>query len=85
MKKIIEKFYCDICGAECENIKHITYPVVFLTEQTEGRNCKPYISHTNIDVCGNCCEQILKVSATGAQGFNKYKIVKDFESEVTEE
>lgn len=85
MKKTIEKFYCDICGAECENVIQINYPVVFLTEQTEGRNCKPYVSYKNIDVCDTCCKQILKVSAVGAQGFNEYKIVKDFESEVTEE
>ena len=76
MKKTIEKIYCDICGAECENAKQINYPVVFCTEQTEGRSCTPYISNEKIDVCNNCCEQILKVSAWGAQGYNTYKLMK---------
>lgn len=76
MKKRIEITYCDICGAECETAKRVNYPVVFYTEQTEGRSCKPYISNQNIDVCDNCCEKIIKVSATGAQGYNTYKLMK---------
>lgn len=80
MKKTIEKFYCDICGAECENVKQITYPVVFLTDQTEGRSSKPYIDYSKLDVCENCCEKILKVSAVGAMGYNKYSLA-NFEIE----
>ena len=74
MKKITETFYCDICKTECKIIQ-VNYPVLFYTEQTEGRSCKPYISYQKIEVCPNCCDQILKVSATGAQGFNDYKII----------
>lgn len=74
MKKIIEKLYCDICEVECEKIKQITYPVVFLTEQTEGRSSCPYIAYKKLDVCDECCDQILKVSAVGAQGYNKYSL-----------
>jgi hypothetical protein len=81
MKKTIEKFYCDICGAECEDIKQINYPVIFFTEQTEGTSCNPYISHKNLDVCGICLDQICKVSAVGAQGFNKYEIIKGGKTE----
>ncbi len=75
MKRTIEKFYCDICGIECEDVKHINYPVIFHTDQTEGRTCNPYISNQNIDVCNKCCEQILKLSAVGAQGYNKYTLI----------
>lgn len=75
MKKTIEKYYCDICGAECEDVKQINYPVIFHTDQTEGRCCKPYISYTRIDVCDKCCEKILKLSAVGAQGYNKYTLI----------
>ena len=75
MKKTIEKFYCDICGAECENVKQINYPVIFHTDQTEGRSCNPYISNQNIDACNNCCEKILKLSAVGAQGYNQYTLI----------
>lgn len=78
MKKTIEKYYCDICGKEieCANLKKITYPVIFHTEQTEGRYCEPYISHQKIEICGECLEQICKLSAVGAQGYNKYEIRK---------
>ena len=75
MKKTIEKYFCDICGTESENIKQINYPVIFHTDQTGGRSCTPYIAYDRIDVCTNCCEKILKVSATGAQGCNTYKII----------
>lgn len=76
MKRTIEKFYCDICGAECQSVKEINYPVIFHTEQTEGRGCNPYISNTKIDVCNICCKKILKLSATGAQGYNDYKLIE---------
>lgn len=75
MKETIEKYFCDICGKEEKDIKHICYPVIFQTEQTEGRSVKPYIDNTNIDVCPNCCKKILKLSATGAQGYNSYSII----------
>lgn len=80
MKEIIEKIFCDICGKEEKDIKRICYPVVFQTEQTEGKSVKSYISNTNIDVCPSCCEKILKLSATGAQGYNHYSII-DWSSE----
>lgn len=75
MKEIIEKYFCDICGKEAKDIKHLNYPVIFQTEQTEGRSVEPYIYNTNIDVCPNCCKKILKLSATGAQGYNSYSII----------
>ena len=79
MRKTIEKIYCDICGAECDKVKEINYPVIFHTEQTEGRSCAPYISNTKIDVCTECCKKILKLSATGAQGYNHYEMVGEGE------
>lgn len=63
MKKTIEKYFCDICGEETKDIKHLNYPVIFQTEQTEGRIVEPYIDNTNIDVCPNCCKKILRLSA----------------------
>ena len=77
MTKTIEKFYCDICGVEGDvDIELIKYPVIFHTDQTEGRCCEPYISYENIDVCDKCRKQILKLSAVGAQGYNKYSIIE---------
>lgn len=75
MKETIEKYFCDICGKEAKDIKPLDYPVIFQTEQTEGRSVEPYIYNTNIDVCPNCCKKILKISATGAQGYNSYSII----------
>ncbi len=77
MKRTIEEFYCDICGSKCESVKEITYPVIFHTEQTEGRWCEPYISNTTIDACNICRRKILKLYATGAQGYNDYKFIEE--------
>ena len=75
MRKSIEIVTCDLCGAQCDDVVSITYPVVFLTEQTEGHPCKPYIDMTDIDVCQDCKKRILMVNATGCMGFNEYKLV----------
>ena len=46
MRKTIEKIYCDIC--HCENthndINSQKLSVIFVTEQTEGYSCNPYLS-----------------------------------------
>ena len=78
-KKIVEIYTCDICKKETEktNIKTLTIPVRWLTEQNEGRSIKPYITTETKDICEECLERITKVNATGAQGFNDYKIVVD--------
>jgi hypothetical protein len=72
----VEKYYCDIkdCKKECDADK-INLQVIFLTEQTEGRNTEPYLSHQELNVCKDCICKILKgnyVFATGAQGYNEY-------------
>lgn len=73
MKKTIEVVTCDICGKE-ENCTNISYPVMFYTEQTEGRSCSPYISNQKIDICEDCLGKTVRVHATGAQGHNTYYI-----------
>lgn len=77
MKEVIEKYFCDICKKETNNITTKTIQVIFQTEQTEGRNCKPYLSNVNLDICPECFKKILNgkaVLAWGAQGYNEYKI-----------
>lgn len=71
------KHYCDICGNEIpsEDYIKIKYPVIFYTDQTEGRSCAPYIDETTLEVCIPCAKKILRVTATGAQGLNYYEIV----------
>lgn len=73
MKKIIERTYCDICNKETE-VERIKYPVIFHTEQNEGRWSKPYISNEAIDVCKECLSKILMLDGWGGQGNNEYKI-----------
>lgn len=76
MRKEIVVYSCDICGnqKELKEIKQINYPVIFTTDQTEGRSCDPYISQEKIDVCQDCLSKICRVCGEGAQGFNKYRI-----------
>jgi hypothetical protein len=74
MRKITETLICDICKTENSNCEQIKYPVLFFTEQTEGKTCDPYISCETIDCCPGCKNKILKVVAHGAQGINRYQI-----------
>lgn len=78
MKKTIEICTCDICHKECD-VQEITYPVLFTTDQTEGRNTKPYFSYEKIDMCAECLHKAINVKGYGAQGYNKYNIIHDIE------
>lgn len=77
MKRVTETFYCDICHIEMEKEFKINYPVVFLTEQTEGRTVNPYVQNNTLDVCKSCAETILRVKGIGAQGYNEYSYIDD--------
>ena len=72
-KKTIEQYFCDICKKEAEVIA-VKYPVIFHTEQDEGRSVKPYVSPQTIDMCQECLHKALVVHGYGAQGFNHYEI-----------
>lgn len=67
---------CDVCLAKDASSR--TVPVVFITEQTEGRHIKPSAVKGNekIDICNACFEHMLTnremLTAAGAQGFNRY-------------
>ena len=75
MKKVDIRMYCDICGEESLNTKKINYPVVFYTDQTEGRSCNPYISQETLDICESCRDKVLRLKGYGAQGLNNYSII----------
>lgn len=73
-----EIYYCDVCSKE-KDIKSINIDVVFLTDQTEGRYCEPYLSREKIDICEDCMIIVLSgkyIFGTGAQGYNKYSFKK---------
>ncbi len=76
MRETREIVTCDLCKFINDKCKKIKYPVVFTTEQNEGRRCDPYISYDEIDVCPSCERKILMVRATGAMGHNDYRVVE---------
>lgn len=74
MKKT--EYFCDvhICSNKAILKEHPTQ-VIFITEQTEGRACKPYFSNEKLDLCDRCAKIMLKgfyLHAEGAQGHNTY-------------
>lgn len=75
MKKITIEYYCDICNQKTNNEEQKT-PVIFLTEQNEGRSCYPYLVQDNIVLCDKCMDKMLNqgifIFAEGAMGSNKY-------------
>lgn len=73
MKKTIEQFYCDVCGKEAD-VQNISYPVIFHTEQCEGRPVKAYVDYNDIDMCKECLAKALVVHGWGGQGNNRYVI-----------
>ena len=73
MKKIIEQYFCDLCGKQAE-VEVLNYPVIFHTEQTEGRSTEPYIRNERIEACQECIKKVLVLHGYGAQGLNRYEI-----------
>ena len=73
MKKTIEQYFCDVCGKQAE-VQKVNYPVIFHTEQDEGRPVKPYISQKMIDMGQDCLHKTLVLHGDGAKGNNHYFI-----------
>ena len=74
-KRTVEICTCDICKQE-KDVRTLTIPVRWLTEQNEGRIIKPYITTETKDICDDCLDKITKVNATGAQGYNEDRITE---------
>lgn len=71
-----DTFKCDLCGTEHEekDIAHVKMPVLFTTEQNEGKPVKPYVSEDcTLDLCASCLDRALTIEATGCMGFNRYE------------
>lgn len=75
MKKVTVDYYCDICSEKTKNEEE-KLPIIFLTEQNEGRSCYPYLTKGNIVLCDRCKEKMLIegifIFAEGAMGYNNY-------------
>ena len=72
---------CDICGNEIsvsdknsanpQNHK-VTVPIIFHTNQEDGRPVEPYVSFESIDICNECLMRLTNLHAGGCQGYNEY-------------
>lgn len=75
MKKIITEYYCDICGCHTDNVEK-DIPVIFLTEQNEGRASTPHFCIEQIILCNSCKNKVFfegnQIFAKGAMGSNIY-------------
>ena len=68
--------YCDVCKKEAK-VDNKSLPVIFTTEQTEGRGVKPYLTTSKLDICESCENHIVQgrgnfLWAHGAMGYNTY-------------
>lgn len=73
---------CDVCKSVPERVRDCAAPkqvtVTFVTEQNEGRPCKPYEESANLDVCKTCADKMRQgayIKGSGAQGSNNYNLV----------
>lgn len=83
MKKTVEMFFCDVCGRQTE-VHNVNYPVIFHTEEMEGRTVDPHIIHQKIDMCRECLSKTLMLDGYGSNGLNRYSFrqpVKDGDNE----
>lgn len=80
MKKVLTYYFCDVCEkqVEAEKLYSVNYPVIFYTSPDDGKQCEPYISQQNIDICKKCKEKCLMIKGKGCQGINKYAHKDDF-------
>lgn len=79
MKKEIEpQYFCDVCGKQIgdEELSLVDQTVLtrFVTEQEEGRKCKPYWFPVSLDLCEGCALKAFGIDGSGAQGYNRYSI-----------
>ena len=68
---------CDIKNYDNKNAENQKLQVIFLTEQTESKSSKPYITQEKLDICQKCIQKICKgqvIYGYGAQGFNTYEL-----------
>ena len=75
MSQIIT-YKCDLCEfTAAKGITPKTVPVLFLTDQTEGRSVKPYLLSLTIETCDQCFSRIKDaqpLTGSGAMGHNTY-------------
>ena len=89
-KITVTNYRCDVCGnifpeelqqnedesfnRKAQITHYSRFPVIFYTDQTEGRPSDPYISFEKIDICNDCLHKAIRLTGRGAQGNNTYTI-----------
>lgn len=68
-----DTYVCDICGAGFSEQRSVDVPVLWVTEQDEGRSCDPYYGVETLDLCEACADRVHVVEARGAMGCNTYR------------
>ena len=71
-----DTYKCDVCGKEVERARSVTLPVRWMTEQNEGRPCKPYIASRRFDLCEECLHSVLAIEAIGCMGNNTFSMIE---------
>lgn len=72
-----DTYTCDICGTEFDEKRRVNVPVLWVTEQNEGRSVKPYFGTKELDLCEACTDKVHVVEAAGACGVNNYRFRKE--------
>ena len=81
-EKTIVTVTCDVCGCEIwsgdpeskDKPRRLDFLVWFDTEQDEGKGVKPYLSRASMNLCGKCADEGIRIHASGAMGYNDYRI-----------
>lgn len=70
-----DTFRCDICGTEVDQyaVFHAELPVMFTTNQNDGKPHDPYVDVAHVDLCPDCLDRCVTVEASGMMGVNKYR------------
>lgn len=82
MEKTIKIYGCDLCGKESQeknDFKKVRLNVIWTTEQSEGKNCKPYIDDEKLLLCQGCMDRIassLIVKAYREHGDNQFEFIE---------
>lgn len=74
-RETIEVVTCDVCRKRIDGkVVSGIFPVIFHTDQTEGRGCDPYLTWQTLDMHEDCVIKATNIHGSGAQGYNDYQL-----------
>jgi hypothetical protein len=73
--KTISIYVCDLCKNEFnDKLNTISMPVIFHTEQTEGRPCEPYLTTKKVELCQKCIDKTVILHGSGCMGNDEFYV-----------